>query len=370
MLKNVKRSIVLIFSISLTLLALTACGQSSTGSDSSKNTEKDQGIVITDTAGQKVKIPSKIDRIADSWPAHNEMVTMLGAGNKIVASISTPQTVPWLFKVNPHMSKTATAFTNTTVNTEMLLKTKPDIIFMPTDPKMKAKLKEVEIPAVQLNYKDFDSMKKVVILTGKVLGGDSIKKAETYNSYLDKKLKMVTDVTSKMNESEKPKVLHIISFSPLTVDGRNTIIDSWIKAAGGVNVAHSDINGNMKSASMEQVLKWNPDVIIVGSNTTDDKKSGISEINRLTSDPAWSQINAVKNKKVYINPTGAFLWDRYGAEEALQIQWAAKTLHPDKFQNIDIKQETKNFYKTFFNYNLTDDEVNKILNGKSPNYKD
>ncbi|OAA84007.1 putative ABC transporter permease protein [Clostridium ljungdahlii] len=62
---------------------------------------------------------------------------------------------------------------------------------------------------------------------------------------------------------------------------------------------------------------------------------------------------------------GTFLWDRYGAEEALQIQLAAKTLHPYKFQNIDIKQEAKNFYKTFFNYNLTDDEVNRILDGKS-----
>jgi len=38
-----------------------------------------------------------------------------------------------------------------------------------------------------------------------------------------------------------------------------------------------------------------------------------------------------------VNPKGVFSWDRYGAEEALQIQWAAKTLYPDLFTNINIK---------------------------------
>lgn len=363
-LKSIKSLVMVIFTA---VFLLAGCGQTSTSSnDKSKDNSKSQEKVITDSTGAKVKVPSKINRIADSWPAHNEMVTMLGGGDKIVASISTPKSVPWLFKVNPSIKKAVTAFTNSTVNTEQLVKAKPDVIFMPINSKAQNKITELGIPAVQLNYTDFNSMKKVVSLTGEILGGDSVKKAQLYNSYLDSKLKMVTDVTSKIPDNEKPKVLHILSFSPLTVDGRNTIIDSWIKAAGGVNAAAADIDGNMKETSMEQILKWNPDIIIVGSNTTDNKKSAIDEINKLTANSSWSQVNAIKNKKVYVNPTGAFLWDRYGAEEALQIQWAAKTIHPDKFKNLDIAKETKSFYKTFLNYNLTDEDTNKILNGHGP----
>lgn len=361
--KKIRRVRNLIAIIFAAVFLLAGCGQSST--DSTKSSEKSQQKVITDAAGQKVKVPAKIDKIADAWPAHNEMVTMLGAGNKIVSTISTPQSVPWLYKVNPQMKSAVTDFTNEGVNTEEVLKTKPDILFMPINSKTAGKVKELGIPTVQLNFTDFDSMKKTVKLTGEILGGDSVKRADKYVSYLDSKLKMVTDVTSKIPDSQKPKVLHIISFSPLTVDGKNTIIDSWIKAAGGINAA-SEITGNMKVTSTEQILKWNPDVIILGSNTLTDAKSAIKNIDQLTQNSTWSQINAVKNRKVYINPTGAFLWDRYGAEEALQIQWAAKTLHPDKFKNLDIVKETRNFYKTFLNYDLTEEEASKIINDKNP----
>lgn len=89
-------------------------------------------------------------------------------------------------------------------------------------------------------------------------------------------------------------------------------------------------------------------------------------INNLLNDPSWQKVNAVKNSKVYFNPDGAFYWDRYSAEEALQIQWAAKIIHPDKFSNIDIVKETRNFYKTFLNYDLSEEEANRIINDDPP----
>ena len=79
--------------------------------------------------------------------------------------------------------------------------------------------------------------------------------------------------------------------------------------------------------------------------------------------------NAVKNKKVYVNPAGVFSWDRYGAEGALQILWAAKTLHPELFKDVDIAAETNKFYKEFLHYDLSDKEVGYILNGLDPEGK-
>ncbi len=127
--------------------------------------------------------------------------------------------------------------------------------------------------------------------------------------------------------------------------------------AGGINSA-KEVSGNMLKVNMEQILKWNPDVIIIGNTVKDWDK--------VLTDPAWADISAIKTKKVYLNPDGAFYWDRYGAEEALQIQWAAKLLNPDKFVDLDIAKETKTFYKTFFSYDLTDNDVQKILKGLPP----
>lgn len=214
---------------------------------------------------------------------------------------------------------------NPNINVEQLVKTKPDIAFIPAGDKNVAKVTEVGIPVVQLNFTDFDSLKSCFKLTADILGGSAKERADQYNNYLDSKLKMVTDVTSKIPEGNKPKVLHLTSISPNIVDGGNTIISAWIKAAGGVNAAE-EVNGSFKEVSMEQILKWNPDVIILGTGNTG---FGCKNADLLKKDPQWQQIKAVKDGKVYINPNGAFMWDRYGAEEALQIQWAAKTLNPD-----------------------------------------
>lgn len=347
---------------SLTIFLLSGCSNS----NSSKKTEETPKTqTITDASGKKVEVPLKIDKIGDAWQAHNEVLCMLGSGNKIVSTILTEKMRPWLYKVNPNMKDAATVFETNSVNTEELLKTKPDIVFTPLNDKSADKVSELGIPAVQLNFTDFDGLKDCFKLTGNILGDDAKKRADAYVEYLDKKLNYITSITSKIPNEEKPKVLHVTSLSPITVDGNNTIINAWIEAAGGINAA-SDVAGNNKEVSMEQVLQWNPDIIILSSNTLMKVSNGKKNIDQLLNDKAWQQVNAYKNNKVYFNPDGAFYWDRYSAEEALQIQWAAKTINPDKFQDIDIVKETRNFYKTFLNYDLSEEEANKIINDETP----
>lgn len=359
-------SIIILSILSISLL-FSGCQNSANAKSQTNSTEQKstQKKIITDAAGEKVEIPSKINKIADGWPAHNEVVTMLGYGNKIVSTILSKKAMPWLYVVNPNMNKALVDFTNEDVDTEQLLKTKPDIVFLPLNSKSAAKIKELGIPAVQLNFTDYESLKQCFKLTGQILGSDAEKKSSEYISYLDNNLKKIKAVTDKIPEDKKLKVLHLTSFSPITVDGSNTMIDSWIKAAGGINAA-SEITGNNKEASMEQIIKWNPDVIIISSNTLTDTKSAVKNINDLYSNPQWSQIKAIQDKKIYINPSGAYLWDRYGADEALQFQWAAKTLYPSKFKNLNMTSITKTFYKDFLNYDLTTDQTNRMLKGLPP----
>ena len=64
---------------------------------------------------------------------------------------------------------------------------------------------------------------------------------------------------------------------------------------------------------------------------------------------------------MYLNPKGVFTWDRYGPEEVLQIQWAAQTLHPDLFADIDIQAATRAFYRDYYEYTQTDADIADIL---------
>ena len=336
-------------------------------SNSPKKTEEKapQTQTITDASGKTIEVPLKIEKIGDAWQAHNEVLSMLGAGDKIVATILTEKTRPWLYKVNPQMKNAITVFEPTSVNSEELIKTKPDIVFTPLNDKNVNKISDLGIPTVQLNFTDFNGLKDCFKLTGNILGDEAKKRAYDYVSYLDDKLNSITSITSKMPKEQKPKVLHVTSLSPITVDGSDTIINAWIDVAGGINAA-GEVSGNNKEVSMEQILKWNPDIVILSSNTLMKVSNGKKNIDELLTDEAWKHVNAVKNSKVYFNPDGAFYWDRYSAEEALQIQWAAKIINPDKFQNIDIVKETRNFYKTFLNYDLSEEETNKIINDEPP----
>lgn len=349
--------------ISVIIFLLAGCSNSSSSQKTEEN--KPQTKTITDAAGKKVEVPLNIKKIADSWQAHNEVLAMLGAGDKVVATILTEKMRPWLYKVNPQMNKAVTAFGTDTVNTEELVKAKPDIVFTPLNDKNANKISELGIPTVQLNFTDFKGLKECFKLTGDILGDDAKKRSEQYISYLDDKLNMITSITSKIPKEQKPKVLHVTSLSPLTVDGSDTIINAWIETAGGINAA-GEVKGNNKQISMEQMLKWNPDVVILSSNTLMKINNGKKIMDTLLKDQNWQQVSAVKAGKVYFNPDGAFYWDRYSAEEALQIQWAAKTLNPDKFPNIDVVKETRYFYKTFLNYDLSEEEANKILNDDPP----
>ena len=78
----------------------------------------------------------------------------------------------------------------------------------------------------------------------------------------------------------------------------------------------------------------------------------------------WSKISAVKNKKVFKAPIGIYRWDAPSAETPLMIKWIAKVANPELFNDYNIRKDIKDFYLEFFNYELSDEQLNFILNSK------
>ena len=321
---------------------------------------------FTDMAGHTVTLPANVTRVGDVWPANNEVVVMLGAGSKLVATSKVSQSLPWIKTICPGFDRIAAPFTVGDVNLEELLKANPQVVITTTGggksstssmSAMASTINSVGIPTVTFYMTNFDELKQTVLLTGRLLGPDETKRAEEWTRYFDSKLANISRVLSSIPAGHKPTVLHVMGVSPIRVDGGGSIIDAWIQAVGGINAA-KDVFGVVSTVSIEQVLKWNPDIIIVG--TTEQDREAI------LNNAQWRRLKAVQQGKVYVNPKGVYSWDRHDAEEALQIQWAAKTLYPDKFPSLDIVKETKEFYRLFFRYNLTDDDVRQILVPYSP----
>lgn len=310
---------------------------------------------VTDDAGHQVILPAKTDRIADAWYAHHSLLMTLGAGGKIVATVNHPESQPWMFRVQPSLNQ-ALSVKGTTFNAESLLAEKVDVVFVSAGNRDAVALRQAGLPVVEMKFTDFDSMKHSLRTTAQVLGtAQAAQRAGDYIHYLDDNLQAISAKTVNLTQQQRPRVLHIQSLNPLKVDGSDTLIDQWIRAAGGRNAAEG-LKGNMQPVSAEQLLAWQPDVIILAASAGDISTSAYAS--------QFALLDAVKAGRVWRNPAGVFPWDRYGTETALQIQWVAQKLYPQLFPTLDIVKATQDFYRRFFDYPLTPEEAEKIISGE------
>lgn len=362
---------------SLLLVTMTGCGTSSTASSSSstsasasssasseqKHTSffvKDNGDgtkVIKDIDGKEVTVPTTPERIADLWHANNQVVLLLGGADKLVATTTAVKGLAWFKQVFPGIEKVDAPVKGTDVNMEQLLADKPDVLLASSKDQI-ASAEAAGIPSVHVEFQNFTDLKRTVELTAEVIGtNDAIDRSEKYLAYLEKNENLIKDRLKDVKD--QPKVLHISGGSDLTkVDGSKSLIGEWMKLTG----AQNSLDGveNLKNVSIEQIIASQPDIIVIGGS---DAQKGVDSIK---ADAAWADVPAVKNNKIIKNPVGTFNWDRYSAEEALQILWAAKLFHADKFTDVDLVKETREFYSTYYGYQLTDEEAQRIIDGQAP----
>ena len=314
---------------------------------------------ITDMQGVKVSVPEKVEKIAALWNANNEIILALGGMDKVVATTDLIKTNKWFEHIYPKLKNLPAALNGKDLQIEELVKLAPDVIIV-SNKNYQDELIKNGFSAVNLIFRDYPDMEKSIYATAEVIGTDDArKKAEKLANKIHDNSEFVTARTKSIPDAKRPKVLHLLGGANLLkIDGTNTIQNTWIKLGGGVNAINTE--GSMIEVSAEEIINANPDIIIVGGNDTD------TQIKKIKEHPAFSGSNAVKNGKIYGNPKGVFSWDRYGAENVLQILWAAKTIQPDLFKDVDMKVKTKEFYKEFLNHDLSDKEYGYILKGLNP----
>lgn len=342
--------------ILFTLISTFGCqDRLKNGPESGKNTRGGNSVRITHYYGNKtVTVPVVVKRIACGWPAQNSIIAMLGYGDKIVATSDTIKSVPLFRKFVPSIVNAVYCFSNSDVHMEELLKTKPDVLFVPDS--MAGKVEQARMMGIAVATFRSNSLPAIIertVITGEILGPDAHKKALAYQRYFNENVARVQRVVLKIPLEKRVRVYHSIR-SSLTTAGGDSLVQDWMQRAGAKNVAEDWFRGlNTGTVTIEQILKADPDVIVA---------MNAESAHEMRKDSRWSNLRAVKNNKIYVNPRGMFWWCRETAEEALQILWLAKTIYPEYFRKIDMKKETKYFYKKFYGYDLTESEIQTILN--------
>lgn len=103
----------------------------------------------------------------------------------------------------------------------------------------------------------------------------------------------------------------------------------------------------------EQLLEYNPDIVFFAMP---------NQAHNFLNQGTWKNMKAVKNNTVYNNPCGFNTWSNCGAESALQFKWAISIMYPELL-NEEFGIIMKEFYQKFYEYSLSDDEMQRMLKG-------
>lgn len=177
-------------------------------------------------------------------------------------------------------------------NIEKILSLKPGIIFcagLEQYPAV-AKLKKFNIKIVVSDPVNMDSLFTSIEEIGELTGRQP--EAKIIIEDMKAKIKKINSYTAKIPYHKKKKVFIEIWQNPLTTAGRDSFLNELIELAGGVNIAY-DLRRAYGSFSPECVIKRNPDCIILAY------MNGENPLNEVKLRAGWSEISAVKNKRVY-----------------------------------------------------------------------
>ncbi len=215
---------------------------------------------------------------------------------------------------------------------------------------------QTNIPVVLIDG-SFDKIADSYRFVGEIVGEED--RAEELATYCEQKYAEVTEALKPLKEDEKISLYYAEGPDGLQTEPDSSQHALTFKIAGANNVAKVEEvpEVGMSSVDMERVMKWNPEVIVAWD---EEDAGGADQYIRESED--WANIKAVKDGRVYTMPHAPFAWcDRPpGVNRLIGIQWIANLLYP-QYYNIDMVEETKNFYKTMYWADITDEQAIKLL---------
>jgi iron complex transport system substrate-binding protein len=357
-----KHLILLSAVILLIFIAVIASGCTATAQNPSQTPKNTK--TITDMVGRTLDVPQNITRVLSTAPPTTIAVYVLAPDKLIGINFEANKQngnvyMPAKYRALPNVGGW---FGKQTGNFETFVSMDPDVIldgdvgvgnFRTTLEERQQKFGAIPNVGV-LDARNATQYDNSISYLGSLIGADE--QAASLSEFYNRVLSTVTTRVSDIPEKEKVRVYYAEGPKGLQTDPSGSMHSELIEVAGGVNVADCALTAGMgmTPVSMEQVTKWNPDVIIVGDP---------GFFGTIYNDTLWQAIPAVKNHRVYLVPQSPFTWfDRPpGVNRIIGIPWTAKILYPDKFRDVDMPALTKEFYSKFYHYDLTDNEVNTLL---------
>jgi iron complex transport system substrate-binding protein len=315
--------------------------------------------VVTDATGRTLSTPEKVGRVFPAGPPAAILLYTL-APDLLLGwpRANRPEECAYmLLDVCARSEVGRITGRGNTANLESVLALKPDLILDvgSTSATFVSLAERVQqqtgIPYALLDGR-FDAIPATYQKLGELIGRRD--EAEKFARYADDTLKSIIERTAAIAPANRPRVYYARGPRGLTTGLGGSINVETIELLAQ-NVAGEN-KGGLANVSIEQVLLWNPDVII-----TIDQDFAAS----VYGDLSWASVNAVRNGRVHLSPKMPFGWVDFppSVNRLIGLWWLAKILYPDRFHE-DIRALTRDFYTMFYHHKPSDTQIDHVLAGR------
>ena len=358
--KKTQKLLALLLALVMTL-SLAACGnQANTPAEDDAAAAETR--VFTDSAGREVTVPAQIDKVAVSGPLAQIVLfalcpdKLVGVANEWDASAQQfldekYYNLPLLGQLYGGKGE---------LNLETLLASEAQVVIDVGEAKgtivedMDGLQEQTGIPFVHIDAK-LASMDETYTMLGDLLGmTDEAKTLADYCRSTYDSVKTATDGVEKAN------LLYITGDTGLNVIAQGSyhseVIDMLSNNLAVVDEPSSKGTGN--EVDMEQILNWNPDVILFAPGSI---YATVGE------DAAWQGVTAIKNGAYYEVPMGPYNWMGFppSVQRLLGMQWMAKLLYPDAV-DYDMYEAAAEYFQLFYHCDLTQEQYDALVANSLP----
>jgi len=295
--------------------------------------EKADEVIVTDDFGYKVAVKKYPRRIVSLAPSNTEILFALGLGNRVVGVTDYCNYPPEVIKLKKE-GKIESIGGFSTINVEKVIALKPDLVVGAYGNGLGniEAIKRFGIPVICFNPKNLRDVMRDIWILGVVTGEKQ--NATKLIRFMEDKIAHVERIVRYAKT--KPKVIHILWNDPIWVSGRGTFVDELIRLAGGENAVKER---GWTVISIEELIRSNPDVIIVNSgNGMGNGKNILYEW--IIHDDRLKDVKAVKNGRVYV--VDADIVSRPSYRLVYALEEFARFIHPELFEKMEVYNSTFN----------------------------
>ena len=314
---------------------------------SEPSTEAQYPVTITDHLNRTVTLEKAPERIVSGYYISTSALIALGLEDKVVGLEAKAASRPIYSLAAPKLLDLPNVGTAKEFDLEGCIALNPDLVILPVKLKDQiSTMEEMGITVIGVNPENEELLMETITMIAKLTG---VTDYEELINYYTEKENDIKEVSTKI--TEKPRVYLAGNSSMLSTASANMYQNDLIEAAGGINVASDIVDSYWVNISYEQLIAYNPDYIIIVPESEYTKED-------IKGDSNLSDIDAVKNNRVYEMPSSFEAWDSPVPSSILGKMWLTSVLYPDLYSDDNFAEDVAYFYNTFYDFEI-DKEVLK-----------